>query len=465
MNELRKIKRNSQRMFLLKEGLKKAGKTVMLSSGKEAFLGRSDKEYLRQKIRKLVMGLSKEMLAQKYRNDVKEKIIMQLMDKLEEEKKNFPQLLYEQLREYCESQIEEILGFGAIQAYLNDAEVSDIMVNGPGAGNVFIEKHGRLIQAEEYYTDAEQIMNVIEMVVGPVGRVIDESNPMVDARLSDGSRFNAIIPPLALNGPGFSIRKFHAAISLEDLVEKYHTLTWDIVEILKAFVVARFNIIASGGTGSGKTTILNILSEFIPDDERVITIEDAAELRFTKPDMVRWETRKANSEGKGEITIRQLVKNALRARPDRIVIGEVRGEEALDMLQAMNTGHNGSLTTGHANSTRDMISRLETMVLMSGMELPVRAIREQISSAIDIIIHTRRLKDGRRRVEELSVLEGIDGDNIIMTPFMKYNSHQDKYITSGQVPDILQRLSEVDLKAYNIKLPEWLEKEVANSDD
>ena len=461
MSELRKINLNPQRMNLLKEGLKKSGKTIMSSIGKDVFLGRTDKERLRKKIRTLVMGLSKELLAEKYRKDVKEEIIIELMNSLEEEKSNYPQLIHEQLREYCESQIEEILGFGAIQPYINDPEVSDIMVNGAGRGNVFIEKGGRLIQAEEYYTDSEQIMNVIEMIVGPVGRVIDESNPMVDARLSDGSRFNAIIPPLALNGPGFSIRKFHASVSLEDLVDNYRTLTWEVVEILKAFVVARFNIIASGGTGSGKTTMLNTLSEFIPQDERVITIEDAAELRFTKPNMVRWETRKANAEGKGEITIRQLVKNALRARPDRIVIGEVRGEEALDMLQAMNTGHNGSLTTGHANSARDMISRLETMVLMSGMELPVRAIKEQISSAIDIILHTRRLKDGRRRVEEICVIEGIDGDNIITSSFMKHDYHKDILATTGRIPDVLNRLNEVNLDAYNIKLPEWLAREVS----
>lgn len=463
MERVKKISMGQLRMSLLKDGLRKAGKTIMLNVDKGVTLGRSDKERLRQKIRKLVSGLNKEMLAHKYRKEVKEQIIITLMDSLEEEKKNYPQLLHEQLREYCESQIEEILGFGAIQPYINDPEVSDIMVNGAGQGNVFIEKHGKLIQVEEYYADEEQVMNVIEMIVGPVGRVIDESSPIVDARLSDGSRFNAIIPPLALKGPGFSIRKFHASVNLEDLVEKYSTLTWEVVEILKAFVVARFNIIASGGTGSGKTTILNALSEFIPDDERVITIEDAAELRFSKPNMVRWETRKSNSEGKGEITIRQLVKNALRARPDRIVIGEVRGEEAIDMLQAMNTGHNGSLTTGHANSARDMLSRLETMVLMSGLELPVRAIREQISSAIDVIIHTKRMKDGRRRIDEICLIEGIDGDNILTTSFMKHDLHKDVLVSTGKVPDILYRLMEVDLKACKIKLPEWIEEELAES--
>lgn len=353
-------------------------------------------------------------------------------------------------------QIEEILGFGVIQPYINDREISDIMVNGPGPGNIFVERRGKLIQVEEYYTDGEKIMNVIEMIVGPVGRVIDESNPMVDARLHDGSRFNAIIPPLALKGPSFSIRKFHAGITTYDLVDDFKTLTWDVVAILKAFVVARFNIIASGGTGSGKTTILNMLSEFIPDDERIITIEDAAELQFQKPNLLRWESRKSNSEGKGEVSIRQLARNALRARPDRIVIGEVRGEETIDMLQAMNTGHSGSLTTGHANSARDMLSRLETMVLMGGIELPVRAIREQISSAIDILLHTKRFKDGKRRVVDICAVEGIDGDRILTSSFMRYSQEEDRLISTGQFPDLFKKLFEVNFKAYGIELPDWL---------
>lgn len=460
MGALRVIKRTNRRMNIVKEGLRDAGRTLVVDISKEVQLGAKDKERIRKRIQHLIMGLKKEYLAQKYRKEVKEKIKAELMTMLEDEKRYYIQLLHEQLREYCESQIEEMLGFGAIQPYINDGEVTDIMVNGPGPGNVFIEKHGRLLQVEEYYENSEQIMNVIEMIVGPVGRAIDESNPMVDARLSDGSRFNAIIPPLALNGPGFSIRKFHASISLTDLVENYKTVTWDVIEIFKAFVVARFNIVASGGTGSGKTTILNMLSNFIPNDERIITIEDAAELKVTKPNLVRWETRKANAEGKGEVTIRQLVKNALRARPDRIIIGEVRGGEALDMLQAMNTGHNGSITTGHANSSKDMLSRLETMVLMSGMELPVRAIREQIASAIDVIIHTRRLKDGRRRVEEICLVEGIDGDNIIIASFMKYDNSLDKLVLTGKVPAVLEKLKEVDLKAQGINIPVWLEEEV-----
>ena len=298
-------------------------------------------------------------------------------------------------------------------------------------------------------------MNVIEMIVGPVGRVIDESNPMVDARLSDGSRFNAIIPPLALNGPCFSIRKFHQNVSLEDMVEKYGTLTWDVVEILKAFVVARLNILASGGTGSGKTTFLNIISEFIPDDERIITIEDAAELKINKTNLLRWETRKSNAEGRGEVVIRELVRNALRARPDRIIVGEVRGEEALDMLQAMNTGHSGSLTTGHANSSVDMLSRLETMVLMAGMDLPSRAIREQIASALDVIIHTKRLKDGRRRIENISFIEGIEEDDIVLTDFMVYDINKDKLVPTMKKSKTLDKIKDIDFTRFNIELPEW----------
>lgn len=456
------IKRNDNRMFLIKEGLKNSGKTIMLKTDEQDSLGASDRQRVKQKIRELTMGLSKEMLAQKYRPDVKQRIIIELMNSMEEEKKYYPQLYIEQLREYCEIQIEEILGFGAIQSYLNDPEISDIMVNGPGPGNIIIEKHGKLEQVEDFYTDSEQIMNVIEMIVGPVGRVIDESNPMVDARLIDGSRFNAIIPPLALNGPGFSVRKFHSAFKLETLVDRYKTMTWELAEILKAFVISRFNIIASGGTGSGKTTILNVLSDFIPNDERIITIEDAAELQIQKSNLVRWETRKSNAEGKGEVTIRQLVKNALRARPDRIVVGEVRGEEAIDMLQAMNTGHNGSLATGHANSARDMISRLETMVLMSGMELPVRAIREQIASAIDVIIHTKRLKDGSRKVDEICLVEGIDGENIITSTFMKYDYIHNVFKIVNISP-VLNKLFEVNLANYGVKLPEWLEKELKNN--
>jgi len=257
-------------------------------------------------------------------------------------------------------------------------------------------------------------MRVIEKIVAPLGRRIDESSPMVDARLPDGSRVNAIIPPLALNGPSLTIRKFsEKPYTVKDLIN-FGTLTPEVAMFLKACVEARLNIIVSGGTGSGKTTTLNVISSFIPDDERIVTIEDAAELQLAQEHVVRLETRPPNIEGKGAITIRNLVRNSLRMRPDRIVVGEVRSGEALDMLQAMNTGHDGSLTTGHANSPRDMLSRLETMVLMAGMDLPVRAIREQIASAIDLIVHQARLKDGSRKIIHITEITGMEGDVITM---------------------------------------------------
>ncbi|MGB3989725.1 MAG: CpaF family protein, partial [Acetivibrionales bacterium] len=292
--------------------------------------------------------------------------------------------------------IDETIGFGPINRLIQDPSISEIMVNGPQ--NVYVEKKGRLIRTEVTFKDNQHVMRVIEKIVAPLGRRIDESSPMVDARLPDGSRVNAIIPPLSLNGPSITIRKFsERPFTVRDLIN-FGTMTPEVAMFLKACVEARLNIVVSGGTGSGKTTTLNVISSFIPDDERIVTIEDAAELQLAQEHVVRLETRPPNIEGKGAITIRDLVRNSLRMRPDRIVVGEVRSGEALDMLQAMNTGHDGSLTTGHANSPRDMLSRLETMVLMAGMELPVRAIREQIASAIDLIVHQARLKDGSRRI-------------------------------------------------------------------
>ena len=280
-------------------------------------------------------------------------------------------------------------------------------------------------------------MRVIEKIVAPLGRRIDESSPMVDARLPDGSRVNAIIPPLSLNGPSITIRKFsERPFTVRDLIN-FGTMTPEVAMFLKACVEARLNIVVSGGTGSGKTTTLNVISSFIPDDERIVTIEDAAELQLAQEHVVRLETRPPNIEGKGAITIRDLVRNSLRMRPDRIVVGEVRSGEALDMLQAMNTGHDGSLTTGHANSPRDMLSRLETMVLMAGMELPVRAIREQIASAIDLIVHQARLKDGSRRITHITEITGMEGDVITMQDifiFKQQGRDEKGRITGAVVP-------------------------------
>lgn len=306
----------------------------------------------------------------------------------------------------------EIIGYGPIQSLLDDPEVSEVMVNAPD--QIYVEIKGKLVLTDVQFASDQQILQVIDKIVAPLGRRIDEGSPMVDARLPDGSRVNAIIPPLALKGPSLTIRKFaRKPITIENLVE-WGTLTKAMALFLEGCVKARLNVVVSGGTGSGKTTTLNVLSSFIPDDERIVTIEDAAELQMRQEHVVSLETRPANIEGKGEISIRHLVKNALRMRPDRIVVGECRGGEALDMLQAMNTGHDGSLTTGHANSPRDMISRLETMVMMSGMELPVKAIREQIASAVDLIVQVSRLKDGTRRLTHVTEVQGMEGDVVVL---------------------------------------------------
>ncbi|MBO8127965.1 MAG: CpaF family protein [Peptococcaceae bacterium] len=308
--------------------------------------------------------------------------------------------------------IDEILGFGPITPLLNDTSISEIMVNGPK--QVYIERSGKMERTDITFRDDAHVLHIIDKIVSPLGRRIDESMPMVDARLPDGSRVNAVIPPIALNGPVLTIRKFgEHSLKMEDLI-KLGTLSPEMARFLEACVKARLNIIISGGTGSGKTTTLNVLSSFIPRNERIITIEDAAEIQLHQEHVVRMEARPPNIEGTGAITIRDLVRNALRMRPDRIVVGEVRGGEALDMLQAMNTGHDGSLTTGHANSPRDMLSRLETMVLMAGMDLPVRAIREQIASAIDLIIHQARMRDGSRRIVHITEVQGMEGDVIVL---------------------------------------------------
>ena len=306
----------------------------------------------------------------------------------------------------------EALRLGPLEELLSDDSVTEIMVNGPH--KVYIERAGKLQLSDCQFTDDASVLAVIERIVTPLGRRIDESQPYVDARLADGSRVNAIIAPLALSGPTITIRKFaKKALSSEDFV-KFGTWTPDAAEFMKLCVILRKNIIVAGGTGSGKTTLLNLLSGFIPATERIVTIEDAAELRLQQPHVVRLEARPANIEGKGAVTIRDLVRNSLRMRPDRIIVGECRGGESLDMLQAMNTGHDGSLTTVHANSPRDVISRLETMVLMSGMELPSRAIREQIASAVDIVIHESRMSDGSRKVVAISEVTGLEGNQIVM---------------------------------------------------
>jgi pilus assembly protein CpaF len=307
---------------------------------------------------------------------------------------------------------DEILGLGPLEPLLRDEVITEVMVNGPQ--QVYIEREGRLELTNVTFQNDEHVMKIIQRIIAPIGRRVDESSPMVDARLADGSRVNAIIPPLSLVGPVITIRKFSAQpLTVEDLV-RFGTATPEMFEFLEACVKARLNIFVSVGTGSGKTTMLNILSSFIPDDERIVTIEDAAELQLRQEHVVTLESRPANIEGKGAIPIRELVRNSLRMRPDRIVVGECRSAEALDMLQAMNTGHDGSMSTGHANTPRDMLSRLETMVLMAGMDLPLKAIREQIASAVDLIVHQNRLKDGTRKITNITEVQGMEGDVIVM---------------------------------------------------
>lgn len=314
--------------------------------------------------------------------------------------------------------LAEVLGFGPIEPLLKDDTITEIMVN--NASQVYIERKGKLELTDVTFRDDAHVMHVIEKIIAPIGRRIDESSPMVDARLPDGSRVNAIIPPLALKGPAITIRKFaKEPYQVDDLI-RFGTWTQEIADFLKACVEGKLNIIVSGGTGSGKTTTLNILSAFIPSNERIVTVEDAAELQLRQEHVVTLEARPANIEGKGQITMRDLVKNCLRMRPDRIIVGEVRGGEALDMLQAMNTGHDGSLTTGHANSPRDMLSRLETMVLMAGMNLPDKAIREQISAAINLIVHESRFPDGSRKITALTEIQGMEGDIITLQDIFVY---------------------------------------------
>jgi len=311
-----------------------------------------------------------------------------------------------------ESIAADILGFGPLEILLNDTEISEIMVNGPR--NIYVERKGKLTKSDVIFNNDEHVMRVIDRIISPLGRRCDESSPMVDARLPDGSRVNAVIRPISLVGPCLSIRKFKKeGITVEDMI-RFGSLNREMAEFLSASVRARLNIVVSGGTGSGKTTTLNALSSFIPEDERIVTVENAAELQLRQDHVVTLESRPQNVEGKGEISIRDLVINCLRMRPDRIVVGECRGGEALEMLQAMNTGHDGSMTTLHANTPRDAISRIETMVLMAGMDLPVRAIREQIAAAVNVIVQQSRLKDGSRKITNITEVQGMEGDVVVL---------------------------------------------------
>lgn len=356
--------------------------------------------------------------------------------------------------------LDETFGFGPLEVLLKDPTISDILVNGPH--KVYVERRGKLEKTDVKFRDNEHLLQIIDRIVSKIGRRVDETSPMVDARLPDGSRVNAIIPPLALDGPSLSIRRFGAnPLKLEDLLN-YKAFTPDMALLMEACIKARLNVIISGGTGCGKTTLLNTLSAFIPHDERLVTIEDAAELQLQQDHIVRLETRPPNIEGKGQITTRDLVRNALRMRPERIIIGECRGAESLDMLQAMNTGHSGSMTTLHANTPRDAQARLETMIMMAGMELPIKAMRQQISSAVDVIIQANRLQGGPRKITSITEVMGMEQDVIIMQEVFRYKQlgidqngrAHGQFEASGVRPTFVARL-----EAAGIKLPSNLFQE------
>ncbi len=348
---------------------------------------------------------------------------------------------------------DNILGYGPIQEYLDDPEVTEIMVNNPAT--IFIERSGKIHPTSGRFIDEAHLLRIIDKIVARVGRRIDESSPMVDARLPDGSRVNAVVHPLAINGPMLTIRKFsREPYTVADLI-RFGTLTEQTAEFLDACVRGKLNILVSGGTGTGKTTLLNVVSSYVPGNERIVTIEDAAELRLSQEHVLRLESRPANIEGKGQVSIRDLVRNSLRMRPDRIIVGEVRGAEALDMLQAMNTGHEGSLSTVHSNSPRDALARLETMVLMSGFDLPMRAIREQVSAALDLVIHLTRLTDGSRRVTKMSEINAMEGDTVVMQDIYQFDyskglDEEGRYLGSleatGLRPKFAERLERAGIE-------------------
>ncbi|MGA9534225.1 MAG: CpaF family protein [Anaerolineales bacterium] len=356
-------------------------------------------------------------------------------------------------RRLFEQIVAEILGLGPLEPLLADETITEVMVN--GAKNIYIERAGRLHREPASFESDDHLMRIIDRIVAPLGRRIDESSPYVDARLPDGSRVNAVIPPISLVGPVLTIRKFaKIPITIENLVE-WGTITPEAVEFLKACVIAKINMIISGGTGSGKTTMLNIVSQFIPGDERIVTIEDAAELQLRQEHVVSLEKRPPNIEGRGEVTIQNLVVNSLRMRPDRIIVGEIRDSAALDMLQAMNTGHDGSLTTAHSNSPRDTLSRIETMTMMAGMELPQRAIREQIASAIHLVVHLDRMRDGTRKVTNVTEIQGMEGDVITMTDLFVFDQTgiEDGKVIGRLRPTGLRPKFMDEIEAAGIHLP------------
>lgn len=426
----------------LEESIIHSGGTL-ISRGR---LGEKDEDDLKTKVREFIRRIDPKMLARKNDEKVKEEIIGYIEKVIMAEGKKFSNLVRASLDRIAKDIINEVLGYGQAQPYLEDPEVTEVMINAP---KLYYEKNGEKKLAEDVYISEDEAYHIIERIVSPIGRKVDESTPMADARLPDGSRVNIIIPPLSIRGPTVTIRKFSKeAFTINDLIS-FGTLTREIADFIKTCVEAKLNIIIAGGTGSGKTTTLNVVSSFIPSNERIITIEDAAELQLQQPHIVSLESRPPNIEDKGEVTIRDLVKNSLRMYPDRIIVGEVRGGEALDMLQAMNTGHKGSLTTVHSNGPEETISRLETMTMMAGMELPIMAIRKQIASAIDMIIYQHKMQGGQRKITEIASVEGMRGDEIILHSLISYKNNE--YRVTDQKNTVAQKIKEA-----GVEYPAWV---------
>ncbi len=404
------------------------------------------------KLRDFLMNqVSREMEGQAIPGEERRKAVSQLLiQAYQNTRVQLPNTIRDQLFHEI---LDELLGFGPLQALLDDPDITEIMVNGPKS--IYIERKGKLTKTNVTFEDDAAVVRIIEKIILPLGRRIDADSPTVDARLPDGSRVNAVIAPCAIDGPSITIRKFQKnKLSVQQLID-YGSLTQNMADFIRACVISRLNVIISGGTGSGKTTLLNVLSSFIPEDERIVTIEDAAELKLLQEHVLRLETKPPNSEGRHGVAIRDLVKNSLRMRPDRIIVGECRGGEALDMLQAMNTGHDGSLTTLHANTPRDALSRLETMCLMSGMDLPVRVLREQIASAIDVIVQQTRLKDGSRKVTAITEVAGMEGDTVVLTDIFKFEQTgvtQDGKVLGELKPTGIRPLFTPRLEASGFKL-------------
>lgn len=400
----------------------------------------------------LITNLTRELETENPPYDQREQVVQQKLEEL------FPRLklnLPESIKQQVVHDVKnELLGYGPIQPLLDDNDITEVMVNGPK--KVYIERKGQLFKTAVTFEDDAHVQRIIDRIILPLGRRIDADSPTVDARLPDGSRVNAVIPPVAIDGPSLTVRKFNKdKLQVQQLVD-LGSLTPQMAEFLRVCVISRLNVVISGGTGSGKTTLLNVLSAYIPEEERIITIEDAAELQLQQEHVVRMETKVANIEGRGTVTIRDLVRNSLRMRPDRIVIGECRAGEALDMLQAMNTGHDGSLTTVHANSPRDAISRLETLVLMAGVDLPLKVVRQQISAAVDLIVQQARLRDGTRKVTSITEVAGMEGDTVVLSDIFRFEqtgSGSDGKVLGQLKPTGIRPLFTPRLEIAGFKLP------------